>query len=648
VIAALALGLVLTYRASGVVNFAHAAVGMYVAFAYYELRQSGELVLPVLGLPDRVPIVDRPTVLTALVTCTLLAAACGILIHGLVFRPLRDAPALGRVVASLGLFLYVQALVDLRFRTRGGTTFQIASMLPEGSVRIGGVVVFTDRFVLAGLVTAATALLWAAFRWTRVGLATRAAAASEKGALLTGLAPDRLAALNWAVATALGGVAVVLAAPIAGLDPGLTSLLIVPALAAALLGGLSGFWATLAAGLGIGMLQAGISRFATTADWLPDWVPKGGLQQGLPFLAILAAMTWRGSSLPTRGMEVTDHHQVAPPVSRSWPLPLVVATAGTIGLLGFGSEWRLGLIVSMVSAVLCLSYVVVTGFVGQISLAQLAIAGVAGFLTARLGTQAGIPFPLAPALAVLAAGAVGVLAGVPALRIRGMTLAIATLAFATTTEELVFKSSAFTAGLGGTTVPRPELFGLDLGIQGRGDAYPRVAFGFLVLGVLVALIVVALNLRRAGTGRRWLAVRANERAAAAAGIDVRLAKLSAFAWSAVFAGAGGVLLAYQRTELSVQSFVVVQSLALLALVYVAGIGSVTGALVAGALSIGGIVTAVLGTGGGRTAQYQFAVTGVALILSAIHNPQGLVGALHSWRQHRRARRRAPEPVEAAG
>lgn len=634
-VAALGLGLVLTYRASGVVNFAHAAVGAYVAFAYYELRQSGELVLPLLGLPDRIPIVDRPTVLTALVTCTLLAAGCGIVIHTLVFRPLRHAPALGRVVASLGLLLYTQALVELRFRVRGGTSFRIDSMLPDGSVRIGGVVVFVDRFVLAGLAVAATAALWAWFRFTGLGLAIRAAAASEKGALLTGLAPDRLAALSWAAATALGGAAVILAAPIAGLDPGLTSLLIVPALAAALLGGLAGFWATLAAGLGIGMLQAGISRFALTADWLPDWIPPGGLQQGLPFLVILAAMTWRGSALPTRGAETTERHQVAPPVRSWWRLPALVAAAGTLGLLTFSSEWRLGLIVSMVSAVLCLSFVVVTGFVGQISLAQMAIAGVAGFLTARLADGLGIPFPFAPLLAVLGAGAVGVLAGIPALRIRGMTLAIATLAFATTTEELVFKSTAFSGGLGGTSVPEPRLLGWNLGIQARGDAYPRVAFGFLTLAILVALTAVALNLRRSETGRGWLAVRANERAAAAAGIDVRVAKLSAFAWSAAFAGVGGVLLAYQRTELSVQSFVVLQSLALLALVYVAGIGSVAGALVAGLLAVGGLLTAVLGSGGDRTAEYQFAVTGVALIVSAIHNPQGIVGALHRWRHRRR-------------
>jgi branched-chain amino acid transport system permease protein len=115
VIAALAIGVVITHRASNVINLGHAAIGMYVAFAYYELRRSGDLVLPVLGLPGRVALVDRPTVATAMVISTLLAAAVGALVFLVIFRPLRSAPPLARVVASLGLMVYLIGVVGLRF-----------------------------------------------------------------------------------------------------------------------------------------------------------------------------------------------------------------------------------------------------------------------------------------------------------------------------------------------------------------------------------------------------------------------------------------------------------------------------------------------------------------------------------------------------
>lgn len=625
-IAALALGLVLTYRASGVVNFAHGAMGMYVAFAFYELRQSGDLVLPVLGLPARVHLVDRPTVLTAMVVCLFVAATLGLAVYTLVFRPLRTAPPLAKVVASLGLLLYLQAVVDLRFTQRGATVFQIKSVLPEGSVHIGDVVVFTDRFVLAGIVVATTAILWMVFRFTAFGLATRASAESEKGAVLLGHSPDVLGAVNWTAASILAGGAMILSAPLAGLDSATTSLLVVPALAAALLGGLSGFALTTVAGLGIGMSQSAILRFVTRADWLPDWVPRGGVQQGLPFVVILLVMATRGRTLPTRGTLIERRFPTSPPVRHPWVGISALVVLASAGLVLFPSAWRVGLIISMVAAVVALSFVVLTGFVGQISVAQMAIAGTAGFLAAKLTAEHGVPFPLSPVVSIVVAGLVGVLAGLPAMRIRGMNLAIATLAFSVAVEELVFKSTAFTKGIGGIEVPEPSLFGLDLGISARGTAYPKRPFGFLVLAVLVLACILVTNLRRSGTGLRWLAVRANERAAAAAGVDVRAAKLTAFAVSALLAGFGGVLLAYQRTQLSVQSFVVLQSLAALAIVYLAGIASVGGALLAGALAVGGLLTVALDDLGGESTRYQFAVTGLFLIAAAIFNPEGITGS----------------------
>jgi branched-chain amino acid transport system permease protein len=110
---------VLSYRTSGLVNLAHAAMGMYVAFAYFEFRETGDLVLPVVGLPARIHLLARPTLVSALVVAAVLALALGLAVYGLVVRPLRHSPPLARVVASLGLLLYLQEVVRLQFPVTG-------------------------------------------------------------------------------------------------------------------------------------------------------------------------------------------------------------------------------------------------------------------------------------------------------------------------------------------------------------------------------------------------------------------------------------------------------------------------------------------------------------------------------------------------
>ena len=226
------------------------------------------------------------------------------------------------------------------------------------------------------------------------------------------------------------------------------------------------------------MLESGVLALpAADADWVPDWIPKGGVQQGLPFVVILIVMVALGRGLPTRSAVLQRRFPASPPVRHPWR-GIAGARRGRqpSALLTLSSDWRLGLIVSMVAAVVALSFVVLTGFVGQISVAQMAIAGIAGFMAAKLTVEHGVPFPLAPLLAMAAAGLIGVLAGLPAMRVRGMSLAVATLAFSVAVEELVFKSSAFTKGIGGIDVPEPRAPRLGVSASpGRGSAYPRAA-----------------------------------------------------------------------------------------------------------------------------------------------------------------------------
>jgi ABC-type branched-subunit amino acid transport system permease subunit len=642
VFALLAIGLVLTARASNVVNFAHAAVGMFVAYAYHHLRASGELALPVIGLPDRITVVERPTVLTALVAALTLAAAIGLVLHVLVFRLLRGAPPLARVVASLGVFLYLQEVARLRFRAAGAASFQIGSFLPRGSVDVLGRAVPVNRFVLAAVAIAIALVLAAVFRWTRYGLATRAAAEHERAAVLLGLAPDRLAAASWVLASVLSGLSVILVSGITKqLDPVTTSLLVVPALAAALVAGLSSFLVATAAGLAIGMVQSATLLAVTRADWLPDWLPRSGIEQSLPFLVILAAITWRGRALPGRDALVERRLARSPTPRRPAVAALAVGGAALVGLWTLDTQWRLAIVVSTIASVIALSSVVLTGYVGQISLAQYAFAGVAAFTTAKLAGDGAIAFPWAPLLAIAVTVAVGVLAGLPAVRVRGMTLAVATAGAAVAIEELFFASEAI-GGLAGRTVPPPRLLGVDLGFFALGRDNFRPQFGTFAVVLAAAAAVAVANLRRSSTGLRWLAVRANERAAAAAGVNVTGAKLSAFAVSSFLAAIGGVLLAYQSSPLSPSAFTVVGALALLALTYLGGIASVGGAMIAGVLASGGVLTRLGGGTSGSTPEHQFAISGLVLVAVAVAWPDGVAGALGRGRHRfRRARRAVP-------
>lgn len=627
VVALLGLGLVLTHRASGVVNFAHAALGMYVAYAYFELRQSGELVLPVLGLPARVTIVDSPTVGTALAVALCLAALLGVVIYLGVFRPLRTAPALARVVASLGLLLYLQAVVKIRFVAGTVSQLPIGSLLPSGSVDVAGVAVPVNRFVLAGLAIVIAAALWTVFRFTRFGLTTRASAENEKGALFLGFSPDRIGVLNWMLASLLASLSVILIVSVTKqLDPLGTSMLVVPALAAALMGGLTSFGWTTAAGLSIGMFQSVVLNYSVRADWIPTWIPNGGIQQALPFLLIVATLALRGETLPGRSA-ISESRLPASPRPTGVPATLLLgAAAVSAGLLTLDSQWRLAIVVSMIASLIALSSVVLTGYVGQISLAQYAFAGVSGLTTAKLASDAGIAFPFAPLIAVTIATVVGVLVGVSAVRVRGMTLAIATVGAAVAIQSLVFESTAL-GGIEGKRIPRPYLFGIDLGFSATGSENFRPEFGLLVLAVLIVAFGAVANLRRGATGLRWLAVRSNERAAAASGIDVAATKLSAFAVASLIAGVGGVLLGYQSETLSPESFSVFASLALLALTYLGGVASLRGAMIAGLLASGGVLTYLSGGESGRVSDSQFAISGLALIVVAIVYPDGISGAI---------------------
>ncbi len=637
--AALGTGLVVTYKGTGIINFAAGAMGMWSAYVYDELRRAGDLTFPVFAIPHKVHLGKTVGFVPALLLALASAALIGLIAHLLVFRPLRRAPALAKVVASVGLMITLQALVVMHFKT---TARRVEPILPNRTFRVGTVEVPQDRIWLA-VVTAVVGLaLWAYFRYTRSGLATRAAAENERAASLARFSPQFLAGTTWVISSMVVALVFILASPANGLNPIGFTLVVVPALACALVGRLTYIGVVIAAGLVLGAIQSEVT-FLGTRSWWPAWA-KTGFGDAVPFLVVVAALFIAGRSLPSRGAVESDPlPEVVIPRNRPGAVA-VAAMAGFVLLVVTKGSFRFGIITSMIVAIIALSLVVLTGLIGQISLAQAAFAGSAGFAVSKLATDAHIAFPFSLVIAVVLATLLGIVAGLPALRIRGAQLAVVTMALAVALERFVFRNPNVTK-LAGNLIPDPKVFGIDLGVR-SGSNIARLPFGVMVLVLLTSVAVAVGNLARGATGRRFLAVRSNERAAASLGIDVQAAKLSGFAIASALAGLGGTLIGYSRGQLSADSFTVLVGVSFLAFAYLGGITSIPGALVAGTFAPLGISYVIFNRLFSNIGNAYLLLSGISLILTAIFNPVGIAGAVRQSMTTMRARRRGSTPSAA--
>lgn len=633
-VAAIGLSVVLTYRGSGTVNLSAGAVATYSAYVFSALRRDGSVFAP--PLPASVGFGAPLGLIPALAVAIIIAAVLGALLHLLVFRWLRHAPPLTKLVASVGVLLSVQALVVLRYQN---STLAVRPILPSNAVRLpGGVNVGSDELILTAVVIAAAAALSALFRFTRFGLATRAAAENDRAATLLGFSPDVLAGLNWVLSTVLAaGLGILVASVNGSLDPATITLLIVPAVAAAMLGGFSSFWGTILAAFAIAMVQ-NVLQLLSTQSWFPQTSQGAlpGVREAVPLLAILAALLLRARPLPTRG-DADSGRLPACPASRHVLLRVTVGFGACgAGLLVLGPTWRLALTNSLIGFLVCLSLVVLTGFVGQISLAQLAFAGISGFTLSKLATDHGIGFPLAPLAGAVVAAGLGLLVAVPALRVRGVSLAVVTLAASISVQSMVFNNPAVSGGFSGAPVGPPQVFDLSFGPNGptawlsvgySGDGkLPNPWFGMFCLFVAVAASLGVIALRTSAAGKRMLAVRGNERAAAAIGISVAGTKLIAFGTSAFIAGLAGSLLGYRSGAVTATDFGGLASLTFLAYAYLGGITSVTGAVIGGSLVAGGVQFTALKQWFGLEDQYTMLIAGLGLVIAAVLNPEGIAGA----------------------
>lgn len=596
--AMLGLGLVVIYRGSGVINFAHSGFALVGAYVTYRLHVENEV-----GL--------LPSVLVAVLGC----AALGVLVHFLVMRPLRSASPLARVIATLGVLTLLTEAVVIAY---GPQAVISASPVPTDAVTLpGDVVVGRYGFWLVGIAALIAVVLSVVSTRTRFGYAVSAAAENARGASALGWSPDLLASVTWGVGGGLAAVAgAMMPATTSGfIAPVTFSILIIGALATALLGGFRSYPLALVGGVFIGVAQ---SMATYWSNELLDVGRRQGVPDALPFVVIIVVLVLRGRGLPVRGT-LTDR---LPRVGTGRIRPAVVVVLAAVALLWVGllasDDWYVPVIVSATTAVIGLSIVVLTGYTGQLSLAQFALAGIGAFTAGKLAAGRDWPFEAALVVGVLVAMAVGLLFGLPALRTRGVNLAVVTFGLGFTVAQVVFGNSAYTESA--RVMPTDlTLFGIAIDPVGN----PR-NYAVLCLVVLTLTALAVANLRRGRMGRRLLAVRTNERAAAAIGVNVFEAKLYAFTLSAGIAGLGGVLLGFSNGAVLYQSlFTPGASINALAGTVIGGAGYLAGPLFGAATSPGGLIDLVLDSGG-ENGQWIGLVLAALLIITLIFNQNGVV------------------------
>jgi ABC-type branched-subunit amino acid transport system permease subunit len=585
----LALGMVLIYKGSRTINFAHPFFGLLTAFVCWWLTAKASF-FPFTLMPFAAG--TRPRFVVAVVLSLVFIGLYGLGVEHGIMRRLRRAPRLVTLVATIAIAQGALGIVGLVFnRTQEQQT--------QG--RVIPSLLTTQFFIGRQLITGAhitvlivTAVVGAYAAWfftrTKFGVAVRAAAENGDAARLLGISADRVAAFTWIAGSVLAGIAGILVSGVKGGAVDVTTLslgFLVRGLTAALIGGLTSLPGAVVGGLIVGITQE-----------MLVWQFPGANQQGLPelalFIFVVAVLLFRPGGLFGQREDTEDKVGFVPvlrdlparlqgtPAATVYRVVTVVAVAG-VALLGFTTtSANTGLIVRMLAvAIVGVGLTVLMGYAGQISLGHWALAGVGAFATATFVTRLHVPYLLALPLAIAMGMLVSLAIGLPALRIRGLYLAIVTLGFNLAGQVYLFKQSAIGGSSAGRDLTPPKVGPFDL-----ADPSNRPLLGFTLLCLVLVLWVVR-NLARSRTGRGFFALRENEKAAATLGVRLTRYKLLAFAVSGGIAALGGALYASSLGLVRAADYEAPYSLTLIAIVIVGGLGSPYGA-VFGALVIRGI------------------------------------------------------------
>jgi branched-chain amino acid transport system permease protein len=600
-----ATGLVLTYTTTGTFNFAHGAVGMFAAFVYWQMRFGWHWPAPV-----------------ALIVCLLvLAPLFGALLDFGVMRRLQGTPEATRLVVTISIL--VGLLGAAIWIWNPSVAHPVRDFWQGRFFRIAGTRVSYHQ-AASVLIAAAIAVGLRLFLYrVRAGIAMRAVVDDRSLAGLNGAHPGRSSMLAWAIGCAMAALAGILISPTLTMSALPLTLLIVNAYAAAMIGRLRSFPYTIVGAVILGLLN----------DYLPDYVRRthvggaylDGLYLSIPVIVLFVALL----VLPNprlRGHTVTRAKEIVP-----WPTAggglafagLVIGGAAMAAPLM--SRSNLVLLPQMFGiGIVGLSLVPLLGFAGQVSLCQLSLAGIGAVVMAHAGAHGN---PIGLVAAVVITGAVGAIVALPALRLSGIYLALATAAFAVVLDEWVFQFPSFRIfghhfnlfESGSLTVPRPKLFGLHFAGQKAELVLMATAFS------LCCLVVVGV--RRSQFGNRLLAMKDSPAACATLGLNLTRTKLAVFALSAAMAGLGGALYGGALGSAAAEQFNLFAGLPILLVMVVAGIGTVGAGLVC-ALSLG---SPFLGNTFPHLPELPLVLSGLAGVGMA-RNPNGFILELRErWR-----------------
>jgi branched-chain amino acid transport system permease protein len=532
VFALVAIGLVLTYKTSGVFNLAFGAQAYVSAAVYYDTHVRH----------------NWPILASFALAVIVVAPLVGLVMDRAIFRFMRTAPHVARLVAALGLLVAIPQLVNLWFGQ--SPSFGVEGIWPSSQGSNFAVYHFGDYALngdqVATLIATAVVVigLTALFRFSDVGLRMRAVVESSRMTELSGINAGRVGTFAWMLSSTVAGLAGVLLAPLfAQVNATNFTILIVAAIAAAAFGRLSSIPLTLLGGILLGIAQGLLGGYLPPASVLAQ-----GLRPSLPFLVLFALLIfWPGLRNRREATDPLSGVDPPPPglasLDRSpaltWAtriLAVVVLTAAVLFILG-SNYWLLLGTQAVILSIIFLSIVVITGMAGQISLCQATFAAIGAFTTAQLVSRYNTSVLLTILAGAVLAAIVGAMLAVPVLRLGGIYLALATFAFALMFESIFVPLDWVGGGAAPIKVPRPQI--------GPVDFANNKSFFFLCLGVLAVVSVLVIFVRGGTIGRYLDALRGSETAAQAIGINPARARIIAMSLSAGIAGLGGGLLATQ-------------------------------------------------------------------------------------------------------
>jgi branched-subunit amino acid ABC-type transport system permease component len=548
VYALIALGFVLTYKTSGIFNLAFGAQAYISAAMYFKARVEWEW----------------PILPAVFVSVVLLAPAIGLLLERLIFRHLRTSSSVAKLVVAIGLSVALPNLFDLvaNFEAVAGRT--PVGIVPDGASVFYdpfGVYSFSrNELVAMGVAVVGMLVLGALFRFTAIGLQMRAVVESPRMTELNGIRADRVSAFAWALSSLFAGTAGVLIAPRFNTlaAPDFFNLVVV-GIAAAAVGRLVNLRGALVGGIGLGVFIAlfdtFLPRWAESHAWLRPI--QDNLTPAVPFVVLFGVLVlWpairreREAADPMAGVEPPPPSLAA--ATRSPRVALFsrvmsVVLLTVILLVVFtraDASWLFLVTQGVILATIYLSITVITGMAGQMSLCQGAFAAIGGFAVFQLVERYDMSVLGAAVVGAVIAGLAGAVLSLPVLRLGGIWVAIATLAFAFFFDAVLVKLSWVGGGsaMQGTRVPRPTVGSWDMADDKS----------FLALAIVVfTLVSVAVILLREGTvGRTLRALRGSEVAAQSIGISPGRARMTAFAVSGFIAGLGGAMLSIHQENVN--------------------------------------------------------------------------------------------------